>query len=53
MAVSMADIVQDEYILPNAPFPDIADGALVQKVAHLLQLAPAGARIVKEVAELA
>lgn len=37
---------------PCANLPDVGGGALVQKVADLLQLAPAGARIVQQIAQL-
>lgn len=39
--------------IPYAALPDIADGPLVEKVGDLLQLAPARAGIVEQVAELA
>lgn len=39
--------------IPNPSLPDITRSAFVQEITHLLQLASAGARIIKEVAQLA
>lgn len=41
-----------EKNVPRANLPDVCRGALVEKVAHLLQLAPSRARIVQQVAQL-